>query len=51
MAGGLIVCGVLLTVYGKESVWRDPINRVSADTTGIFIRQAMTTAGVGISTE
>ena len=50
MAGGLIVCGVLLTVYGKESVWRDPINRVSADTT-IFIRQAMTTAGVGISTE
>ncbi|CAI8037070.1 hypothetical protein GBAR_LOCUS20739 [Geodia barretti] len=46
MAGGLIVCGVLLTVYGKESVWRDPINRVSADTTGIFIRQAMTTAGV-----
>jgi heme/copper-type cytochrome/quinol oxidase subunit 1 len=46
MAGGLIVCGVLLTVYGKESVWRDPINRVSADTTAILIRQAMTTAGV-----
>jgi hypothetical protein len=22
MAGGLIVCGVLLTVYSKESVWR-----------------------------
>jgi hypothetical protein len=47
MAGGLIVCGVLLTVYSKESVWRYLFSGTSGETSLILsIRNAMTTAGV-----